>query len=110
MFNIVHKPIHEERVRLGVPDAAKKLGVDRSYAYKLVKEGRIPSHKYLGKTCVFLEDCIIPPTKREGSVGRPIGAKDKKKRKVPKRKKKVGRKKKRKTTSKKTSKKKSSVA
>jgi excisionase family DNA binding protein len=36
-----HSPI-EERYCMGVPEAARKLGVSRNFGYELVKRGELP--------------------------------------------------------------------
>ena len=63
MFNILTPTKSAvERQRFTVIQAAKHLGVTREYIYQLVRAHKIASHQYLGRTCIYVEDCVLHRT------------------------------------------------
>lgn len=70
------------RERVSVKEAAEMLCVSRTLMYRWISKGLIPTHLFLDKTCIYVEDVKKPEC--EKPPGRKKGIKEKVKRERPK--------------------------
>lgn len=60
MFNILTPKSSPERQRVTILQAAALLKVSRQYIYKLIAQKKLLPHKYLGRMCLYVDECILP--------------------------------------------------